>query len=144
MMSRTRLANMALNTEMRTYAAANGTVPGRINQATIADIFAAEGLPPIELYDTQVRVDGTRTRVLPVDKVFLMPPDGQPYGATFFGPTAEALLLRNRGLIERNTAPGIVALVLQNDNPVQTFTLATAIALPASPNPDLVMDIDVA
>ena len=143
-MSRARLANMALNTEMRQYAAANGTTPGRINQATIADIFAAEGLPPVELYDTQVRVDGVRTRVLPADKIFLMPPAGEPYGVTFFGPTAEALLLRDRGLIERQQAPGIVALVLQNDNPVQTFTLATAMALPATPNPDLVMDIDVA
>lgn len=144
LMSRSRLANLALNTEIRSYAAANGTTPARVNQATVADIFAAEGLPPIELYDTQVRVDGVRTRVLPVDKVFLMPPQGEPLGATLFGPTAEALMLRERGLIERVQAPGIVALVLQNDNPVQTFTLATATALPTTPNPDLVMDIDVA
>jgi hypothetical protein len=144
LMPRARLANMALNTEMRQYAALNGTTPTRINAETIAAILGAEGLPPIEIYDTQVRVNGARTRVLPANKVFLMPSEGEPLGNTFFGITAEALLLASRGLIAASEAPGIVAVVTQTEHPVQTYTVGTAIASPVMPNPDLVLDAVVA
>lgn len=144
MMSQQRLGNMALNAEMRAYAAANGTTPARINRATIDNIFATEGLPEIELYDTQVRVNKTRTRVLPANKVFLMPPAGERLGETLYGTTAEALLLRQRGLIDREVAPGIVAVITVSEHPVQTFTVGTAIAMPTMPNPDLVLDAIVA
>lgn len=144
MMSRTRVANLALNTEIRQYAASGGTTPTRVNAATIADIFAAEGLPPIELYDTQVRVQGTRARVLPVNKLFFMPPAGEPVGHTFYGVTAEALLLAERNLIDRTAMPGIVAVVTRTEHPVQTYTLGTGLAMPVLPNPNLILDAVVA
>lgn len=144
LMPRNRVGNLALNAEMRDYASAAGTTPNRINRATIDSIFAAEGLPPIMTYDGRVRVDGVRTPVLDPTKVYLMPDPAEGMGNTFFGQTAEALFLRERGLIERQDALGIVAVVLQNENPVQTFTLATGVVLPGTPNPDLVMDVVVA
>lgn len=144
LMPKTRVASLALNTEMRDYAAANGTTPNRINRNTIDNIFASEGLPPIRLYDGQVRKDGVATRVLPLDKVYLMPPDGEPLGNTFYGPTAEALLLAQRGQIEASAVPGVVAVVTYTEHPVQTYTVGTAVALPAMPNPDLILDADVA
>lgn len=144
LMPRTRIGNLALNTEMREYAAANGTTPSRINRQTVDNIFSNEGLPPIETYDAQVRLDGTATRVLPSNKVFFMPPAGEPYGNTFYGPTAEALKLRAKGLIEQEAVPGVVAVVTETDHPVQTYTVGTAIALPGTPNASLVMDIVVA
>lgn len=144
MMSRTRVANLALSAEIRGYAAAGGVTPTRVNAATIADIFAAEGLPPVELYDTQVRVNGTRTRVLPVNKIFLMPPPDQPFGHTFYGVTAEALLLAERNMIDRAAMPGVVAVVTRTEHPVQTFTLASALAMPVMPNASLVLDAVVA
>jgi hypothetical protein len=107
-------------------------------------VFAAEGLPPIRTYDTVVRVNGTSTRVLPVDKVYLMPGSTEPLGNTFYGPTAEALLLREKGLIEAEGIPGVVAVVTRTEHPVQTYTVGTAVALPAMPNPDLILDADVA
>jgi hypothetical protein len=61
-----------------------------------------------------------------------------------YGPTAEAIKLRAKGLIERDEVPGIVAVVTETEHPVQTFTVGTGIALPATPNPNLVMDITVA
>lgn len=143
-MSRARLSNFALNQEMRDYASVGGTTPSRLNMATVGAILEAEGLPPIEIYDTQVRVAGTRTRVLPENKVFMMPPADEPVGHTFYGITAEAIKLREKGLIKAESMPGIVAVVLENENPVQTFTLGTAIALPVTPNPDLIMDCIVA
>jgi hypothetical protein len=137
---RARLGNFALNTEMRNYAAANGTVPSRLNEAAINAVFAAEGIPPIFVYDGQFRKNGTLTRVLPANKVYLMPPAGEQLGNVFFGTTAEALRLREKGLIKREDAPGIVAFAMTQDHPVQTMTVATAVALPVMPNPNLVMD----
>lgn len=141
---KTRIGSMALNTEMRNYAAAFGTTPSRINRQTIDNILSSEGLPPIRTYDTVVRKDGVVTRVLPLDKVYLMPPAGEPLGNTFYGPTAEALLLAERGLIEATAVPGVVAVVSRSEHPVQTYTVGTAVALPAMPNPNLVLDADVA
>lgn len=138
-----RIGNFALNSEMLDYASANGTTPSRINRATIDSIFASEGLPPIQVYDGQFRVNGVRTRVLNEDKVYFMPPAGEAFGNTFYGTTAEALKLRAKGLIERDAAPGLVAVVTETDHPVQTYTVGTGIALPATPNPDLVMDMTV-
>lgn len=140
---RARVGNFALNSEMLDYAAANGTTPGRINRATVDNILATEGLPPITVYDGQFRVDGSRERVLPLNKCYFMPPRAEPFGHTFYGVTAEALKLRAKGLIDREAAPGVVAVVTETDHPVQTYTVGTAIALPVTPNPDLIMDMDV-
>lgn len=144
MMSRTRVANLALNAEIRGYAAASGTTPARVNAATIADIFAAEGLPPVELYDTQVRVNGSRVRVLPVNKVFLMPAGDQPFGNTMYGITPEAIMMVENQQIVASEMPGIVATVYRTVSPIQTFTQASALAMPVMPNASLVLDAVVA
>lgn len=143
LMPRKRIGNFALNQEMREYAAANGTVPSRVNRDTVMSIFTSEGLPPIVFNDTHIRVDSVRKRVLPENKVYFMPADNEPLGHTFYGVTAEAILLRERGLITAEAMPGVVATVNRNEHPVQTFTVGTAIAMPAMPNPDLVMSIEV-
>lgn len=135
------IGNFALNQEILDYASAGGTTPQRVNRQTIDSIFSAEGLPPIMTYDGQFRVNGVRTRVLNQEKVYLMPEAGEPLGHTFYGVTAEALKLRAKGLIDRDATPGVVAVITETEHPVQTFTVGTAIALPAMPNPDLVMDI---
>lgn len=155
MMSRTRFPALAVNAEVRNYAQAGAaTGPTRVNLATIGQIFAEFGIPPLTglgadtsgdpFYDVNVRVNGVQTPVIPTDKVVFIPPTDEPVGNTFYGITAEATRLLERGLITRQDAPGIVALVLQNDNPVQTFTLATAIALPTVVNPELIFTADVA
>ena len=141
---RARLANFALNAEMRSYAAANGTTPTRLNRQAINDVFASEGLPPLEVYDGQFRVEGVKTRVLPQNKCFFLPPVGVPYGNTFYGITPEAVKLAAKGLIEQTALPGIVAVVTETDHPVQTYTVGTGIALPVAPNVNLVMDMTVA
>ncbi len=144
LMPRVRLGSLALNKEMREFAASGGTTPTRLNNAQINDIFANEGLPPIRIYDGQFRRAGTRGRALPVEKIYFMPPAGQPLGNTFYGITAEALKLAQKGYITASEAPGVVAVVTETTHPVQTYTVGTAVALPAMPNPDLVMDLVVA
>lgn len=142
--NRIMLAHMQLNLEIRQYAAANGTTPQRVNQGTLDAIFASEGLPTLVLNDEKVRVNGASTRVLPGNKVYLMPDSSQPFGATYYGITAEAIKLASKGYITQEEAPGIVAVVTETEHPVQTFTVGTAIAMPMMPNPNLVMDAVVA
>lgn len=142
--SQARLSNMYLNAEMRGAAAANGTTPARVNRETVDAIFAANGLPPISVYDVTVRVDGVATRPIPADKVLLLPPPDEPFGNTFYGVTAEAIKLRSKGYIEADAMPGVVAVVTETEHPVQTFTVGTAIALPVLPNPSLLFVADVA
>ena len=144
LMSKVRIANLALNAEMRSYASANASTPTRLNRATIDAIFANEGLPPIRLYDRQVRKDGVATRILPQNKVFLLPGAGDLPGVTYDGPTAEAIKFAGRGLIDLQDAPGVVALVTETEHPVQTYTVGTAIAMPVMPNASLILDATVA
>lgn len=154
MMSRTVGNALLTNAEVRNYAQAGAaTAPTRVTFATIGQIFGELGIPPITglssdpagdiFYDVSVRVNGVLTRTIPADKVVFLPPTDEPVGNTFYGVTAEAVRLIERNLITAQAAPGVVALTLQNDNPVQTFTLATAIALPAIINPELIFTADV-
>lgn len=132
---------LALNAEFRNYLAAGGTTPTRLNLEGVAAVLQAEGLPPLRVYDAQFRVNGTRTRVLNANKIYMMPPKQAAYGETRWGVTAEATVMKGRGL--KFDAPGIVSLIYGNDHPVQTSVLATAVALPLTPNPEYVFDCDV-
>lgn len=142
--TRTVMGYMITNTAMRQAAAFNGTTPTRINMETVAAIFAANGLPPVTLYDTNARVNGTVTRIIPADYLLMLPtPGGTPIGETQYGVTAEALKLASKGLIAARDAAGVLAVNLENDNPVQTFTLATGLAMPLLGNPNAVIRADV-
>lgn len=141
--SRKNLSYMYNNTEMKTAAGFAGTTPARLNNEMIDQILAAHGLAPIILNDQKARVNGVSTRLIPEDKHILVPPKSEPLGATHYGITAEAIKLAGKGMIAQSAMPGIVAVNLENDNPVQTFTLATAIAVPIMPNPDLIIAADV-
>lgn len=141
--SRTVLSYMLLNTKMREAAAFAGTTPARINLETVAAIFAANGLPPVMLYDTKARINGVQTPIIPADKVLLLPPPEHPMGSTQYGVTAEAMKLAGKNMITQMEMPGIVVVNLENDNPVQTFTLATAIAMPIMGDPNAVICADV-
>jgi hypothetical protein len=144
LMSQTRLNDFYLNAEVRAAAASPGFVPSRINRVTLDGILNDWALPPISTYDVKVRVNGVSTRVLPADKVYLLPPADENLGNTLWGITAEAVKLRGKGLIDAEEMPGIVALVTETDHPVQTFTVGTGISLPVLGNPELLMVADVA
>jgi hypothetical protein len=143
LMSRQVLSYFYNNTGMKAAAGFAGSTPTRLNNEMIDQILASNGLPPILIYDAKARVSGVQTRLIPADKVLMLPPQGTPMGATHYGITAEAIKLASKGLIKESAMPGVVAVVLENDNPVQTFTLGTAIAVPVMPNPDAVIAADV-
>jgi len=137
------ISNLLLNAEIRTLAATATGVPGIVTLDTVNAVFAAFGLPPLIAYDTSVRVDGTQTRVTPVNKLVLMPPAGEPLGATFFGTTAESLELVEAQAINQDQAPGMVATIHKLDDPVSTWTKVAAIALPVLINPNLTLTATV-
>lgn len=96
------------------------------------------GLPPVQFYKAQVRVDGTPQKVLPEDVWALIPPDREKWGQTQLGVTAEALVL-SRGMnpeIVREDAPGVVITRGVQDDPVQIWTKGAAIGMPVLHTPD--------
>lgn len=145
LMAQSQVSNLLLNAELRDAASFAGTTPSRLNRETLDAILEVHGLPPISTYDVKVRVGqtGVQTRVIGEEFVLLLPPAGEPMGNTFYGITAEAIKLRSKGYIDSSAMPGVVAVVTENDHPVQTFTVGTAIALPVLPNPNLLMVADV-
>lgn len=143
LMPRVTRGHLSLTQEFLDYSASGGTTPTRLNNNDIDAVLAANDLPPIRIYDGQFRVDGVRTRVLPADKIFFMPPPTAAYGETRMGITAEAIKAAEKGFIKSEDAAGVVAVVLGQDHPVQTSTLGTAVGIPITPNPDYVMDATV-
>lgn len=135
--------NLLLNTQLRDLATRNGNNPAFLSQQELTTIFAAYGLPPFVAYDVQVRVDGVATRVIPNDRVILLPPAGEGLGATLFGTTVESLELVQAQQIASSQAPGLITCVQKTFDPVITWTLAAAIALPVLINPDLTLMADV-
>ncbi|MEU7972165.1 major capsid protein [Micromonospora sp. NPDC049089] len=148
LMSTTVLGYLLRNAEIRALAATTAGTPTIVSQTTVNAVFAAYGLPPIELYDAQVRVNGAATRVIPVDRVVLLPAPGNPdapesseLGATLHGTTAESLE-PEFGL--SGDEPGIVAGAYSTKDPVAVWTKAATIGLPVLANPDLTFAADVA
>jgi hypothetical protein len=137
------LNNLALNAQYRTLAAFNGITPAFLSINQINQVRAAYDLPPLFVYDVQVRVDGAQTRVIPADRLVYLPPAGSGLGATFFGTTAEALELAEARQISQDQAPGMIAVVSKTFDPVATWTKVAAIALPVLANPNLTFVADV-
>lgn len=138
------LGYMLRNAEVRTLASSVAGTPAVVSQETLRQVLAIHGLPPVETYDTVVRVDGVATRPIPDDRLLMLPAaGGPPLGNTFSGITAEALELRQAGQMVAGAEAGIVAVVDKTFDPVATWTKAAAIAVPVVANPDLVISADV-
>lgn len=134
--------------KVRNAGATLAGVPSIASQAAVSGLLAGYGLPPIETYDARVSVAGTATRVIPDDRVLLLPPPVDPFdaegtdlGATMWGTTAEAL---QPNYAVEGDEPGIVAGAYSTQDPVAVWTKAAAIGLPVLANPDLSFAADVA
>jgi hypothetical protein len=137
------ITQLMLSTEIRQLATSITGVPSMVTLQAVQTVFAAFGLPPLVPYDVNVRVDGTATRVTNSKMLTLLPPADEPLGATFFGTTAEALDLAEVNQIASDQAPGLVATISREDDPVSTWTKAAAIVLPVFANPDLTLNATV-
>lgn len=146
--STTVLGYLLRNAEIRALSATVAGTPTIVSQAAVNAVLAAYGLPPIYIYDAQVRVNGVATRTIPADRVILLPAPGDPdtpgsseLGGTVLGTTAESLE-PEFGL--SGVEPGIVSGAYSTKDPVAVWTKAAAIGLAVLANPDLSLAADVA
>lgn len=131
------ISNVMRNAKIKALVGAATGGPQLITVDLVNATFQAYGLPALVPYDTVVRVAGTQTRPIAANKLILMPPAGEPLGATFFGTTAEAIELAEARAIAADQCPGMVAVPMKESDPVRTWTLATAVGFPVLTNPDL-------
>lgn len=131
------ISNLMRNLSIRQLVAGPGGTPGVVTADAVNAVFTAFGLPPFVPYDTLIRVDGTQTRPIAVNKVILMPPSDEPLGATLFGTTAEALELAEAQFIDQEDCPGMVAVIEKTSSPTAMWTEAIAVGFPVLANPDL-------
>ena len=115
---------------------------GQVNQ-----VRAMYGLPQIQQYDTQVRVDGVSQRVTSDNRFWLLPADVSLLGETQYGITAESIALNrqaNSGTkIAREDMPGIITTVSEDDDPIRVETRSTAVAMPLLFEPRLMIAAQV-
>ena len=124
-----------LNTNTGLINAIKGAQTGstRVSAAEVADLFAGEGLPTnFVAYDTQLDVDGAVTRVLPADKLVLLPPNPSDMLEFRLGISATALELvdSNEAEMSFEQAAGIVGVVEKIGPPYRQFTFIDAVGLP--------------
>jgi hypothetical protein len=116
--------------------------PPQVTRAQLNQTLQDFGLPTITVWDAQARRNGTLQRIIPQDKVLMLPASGNALGATVYGTTLEAQLPEYG--IGSGDLPGlVVAAFIQRETPVRVLTIGSAIALPvlASPDDTLVADV---
>jgi hypothetical protein len=132
--------------EVKSFAGASGfgILPSIVTQTQLSQILDSLGLPQIRTYDTMVNINGTSTRVTPLNDLALLPGvDVNRFGETTFGVTAEALDLVSSGFLTAPTAPGLVGVVEKNFDPVATWTKVAGLPLPVIKDPKLVASVTV-
>lgn len=138
--SRQILNYLLANTAIRT---ATGTILGvnsLLNRSQLDQALDARGVPPIlAVYDTQVDVDGTFTRVLPANKVIFVPPNpAENLGYTAWGVSATALELAaaDASDVTFEDAPGIVGVIDKDvAPPYRQITYVDSVGMPVIANP---------
>lgn len=141
------------NLMLRNQAVRNQVFPGAnqpsiVTQTALNEMYAAQGLPPFTMYQSQVLVSGTAQKIIPDNVVLFLPAPvasddirGTQLGATLWGPTSESFE-PEYGLTDDE--PGIVAGVYKDADPVALWTKAAAVALPVMANPNLSFKATVA
>ncbi|EPH40855.1 major capsid protein [Streptomyces aurantiacus] len=124
-----------------------GSAP-MVNRDQVNTVLESMGLPPIELYDATVKVDGASTRITPANALALLPEPGatsaaQPteLGATLLGTTAESLEAEYS--LVASEQPGIVAATFKTKDPVRLWTHAAAVGMPILREPNLTFKAQV-
>lgn len=124
-----------------------GTAP-MLNTDQVNSVLRSLDLPPFEVYDARVKVDGVSTRITPANAIALLPAAGatsaaQPtdLGATLLGTTAEALE-SEYGLVA-SEQPGVVAATYKSKDPIRLWTHAAAVGLPILREPNLTFKAQV-
>lgn len=141
LMSSRALTYLMQNAQVRNLVFPGANQPSIVTEDAVRAVMVSLGLPPIYTNDEQIKVSGVATRVIPEDRVLLLPARGRSQlGATLWGTTAESL---EEGYALAGDEPGIVAGAYSTNDPVGLWTKASGIALPILANPDLSFAADV-
>ncbi len=146
--SNTVINNLLLNAEIRSLFYRGQTLSGApdlITTAQLSQVLSAYGLPDIREYNTKIDVNGSSTRVIPADKVILLPSEPASLGFTAWGITAEALELAagQNPSLEFNDLPGLVGVVMKEGDPVRVWTKVGAVGMPLITDPRRLVVADV-
>jgi len=139
------LMNLQLSAKLRTQYSSLVGSPSLLSPDQVRSILQTYGMPTIlDVYDSQVDVDGTPTRCLSAGKVLFTPPDPMTnLGYTAWGLSATALKLvqsAQAGALSFEEAPGIVGIVDQSDAPpYRQTTFVDAVGMPVVENPFALM-----
>lgn len=121
------------NTEVINAVAGAQTGKTRVSLSDAATVLDNEGVPANwTAYETQLDVDGVSTRVLPEDRIVLLPPNPEDLLEVRYGLTATALELVNSSEsdVSFENAPGIVGVVEKQGPPYRQFTFVDAVGMP--------------
>jgi CheY-like chemotaxis protein len=132
------LANLVLNTQIRTLAPVTGIVPGVITAATVGQVLSAAGVaaPLVVTNDVErPRLDGSgNARVIGNRKVI-----GLQAGMaqTYFAPPPVLAVMGSAGnaRLLRSEAQGVIAYSTTGIRPPEVITTAEAVALPLLERP---------
>jgi len=147
-MSTRVLRAMAALNQMRTQLASGSTRPATLQD--VQNTVSANGLPPIFIYDRRVSAGGVATKVIPDDRVLLLPApvedvndwQGTELGATFWGRTLSSL--ESNWEIPEADQPGLVTGVYRGEKPPMIAeVISDAIAMPVLANANLSFAADV-
>lgn len=126
------------NAEFRNLLASLQGSPSIVGLSGVTQVLTDFNLPPIlDTYDTVI--DGQR--VVPDDKVILLPPAGNAVGDVSWGITATAMELVGAAQTDLAfaDAPGLVGLVLKDGPPYREQTLVDSLLLPNLKAPKALM-----
>ena len=123
LLSSQQITNLLRNTGIQALLSSNGVNPSLVTETSVNQLLVAHGLPTFVRYD--YKVNGVAT-ILSTNAIFLPPPDAEEFGRCEFGTTAEALELQ----LSRSDAPGLVGLVMREEDPVSVMTKVAALAMP--------------
>lgn len=146
--SNTVMNNLLLSGELRELffpAIANTQGPNILTEEQVTGVLRARKIPPIIEYNTRINWKGANNRLIPDDLFIMLPENPSDLGYTAWGVTAESLVLargRNPGLAFEDL-PGITGVVLEEGDPVQTWTKVAAVGMPLIERPELLMIADV-
>jgi hypothetical protein len=133
----TKVQNLLLaNTSIKNLLTNQGVAPALATIGQVNQVLAAYGLPPFYTYDTLVNIAGANTRVTPLNDIALLPAtDKTAFGETQNGLTAEGLELVGSGFMTAATAPGLVAVIDKDFDPVKHWTKVVGVRVPVIKDP---------
>lgn len=146
--SNTVINNLLLVAEFRDLFNRGTTLtggPNLLTQVQLNQVLQAYGIPPLIEYNTKINIDGSNVRVIPEDRVIMLPENAADLGYTAWGVTAESLRLAtgdNPGLLFEEL-PGLVGMTMLTGDPIQTWTKVAAVGMPLITDPKRLFVADV-